>query len=583
MWQGDTMKMRIPLGISNFREIRSERLTYVDKSLLIRDLIDDAAKVILFPRPRRFGKTLNMSMLRAFFEPSPEDRWPLFQDLAIARAGDAYRAHHQGYPTVYLTFKDIQEDSWSQCEIGMAGILAEACREHRYLLDGLPAEEQKDFLALLSGDLRGAELSTTLRILTRHLSRHHGRRVVLLIDEYDTPLQAAYLQDYYGPAVTFFRSLLSGVLKNNDHLYKGVLTGILRVAKDSIFTGLNNLEVYSLLRPEYAEFFGFTEAEVVVLLDQGGCADNLSEVQRWYNGYLFGGQVIYNPWSVLSYLKSEEPQPRPYWAETSGNDLIRELIMEQGSALRPDFEQLLRGEAIEKPILDSVALRDLEGNPGLLWGFLLFTGYLKALRTRVTEDGTTLAWLALPNLEVRSIYVWRFSGWLTNSLGGDADRQAFLSALLAGDAERVEEYLAEVLMRHASFHDTAAVPHPELFYHGLVLGILVSMGKEYDVRSNPEVGHGRCDLLIAPRQAGRAGVVLEFKVADRRRRETLAGALKAAQRQLVERDYAATLRAGGATPVHELAVAWSQKDVRVAHARSGVKKKALRGKSGKKQ
>ncbi len=569
------MTLRIPLGISDFSRLREERLSYVDKSLFIRDVIDDTASVILFPRPRRFGKTLNLSMLRAFFEKSPEDRWPLFADLAIATAGDAYRAHCGRYPTLAMTFKDVKTRSWQDCQDLLSELISRLYGEHRYLLDlgALSSEEAVNFAAILDKSANNAVLWDSLRALSQALHRHHGERVLILIDEYDTPIHAGLAAGYYDDIIEFFRNFLSGGLKDNSHLYKGVLTGILRVAKDSIFTGLNNLEVYSLLRPEYAGFFGFTEAEVGALMEQGGCADKLPEVQHWYNGYLFGGQVIYNPWSVLSYLKSQDRQPRPYWAETSGNDLVRDLIMEQGGAIQEDWERLLRGETIEKKLRDNLALRELGDDPGLVWSFLLFTGYLKVVRLRQEEDGTLLGTLAVPNREVHTIFAERFSKWLIKSVGGDQEQHKFLAALLSGDAEQVERYLATILMRHASFHDTALFQQPERFYHGLVLGLLVSLSKGYEVRSNPEAGHGRCDLLISPRQAGQPGVVLELKVADRRKRETLGGALKAAQRQLIERDYAATLRAGGAAPVHELAVAWSQKDVRVALARRVKKTK----------
>jgi hypothetical protein len=558
-----------PNSLSDFRELRREGLHYVDKSLLIRDVIDDAAKVILLPRPRRFGKTLNLSMLRAYFSKDEADSWPLFAGLAIAEAGDAYRAHQGRYPTISVTFKDIKARTWQDCRAALALLIGDLFGAHSDLLEGgaLRPGEREDFSAILERRADNAVLWSSLRLLSHLLHRHHGERVLILVDEYDTPIHAGYTGGYYEDVIEFFRNLLSGGLKDNTALYKGVLTGVLRVARDSLFTGLNNLDVYGLLRREYATYFGFTEAEVQALLARGDRAAELQQVQRWYNGYVFGGQVIYNPWSVLSYLKNQDPTPRPYWVDTSGNELIRELLLQQqGGTLGEAWQQLLRGESIERPIRDSVALRDLREEPGLLWSFLLFTGYLKVVALR-QQERTLLGSLAIPNEEVAALYEGQFTLWLDQGLGGDEERRAFLRALLAGRADEVERYLETLLLRHASFHDTAFVPQPERFYHGLVLGLLTSLSKDYDVRSNPEAGYGRCDLLIAPRQPGRPGVVLELKVADRRRKETLAAALKDAQRQLIERDYAASLRQGGASVVHELAVAWQDKDVRVEPAR----------------
>jgi hypothetical protein len=558
------MALHIPLGTSDFRLLRQKGLSYVDKTRLIRDLIDDPSLVLLLPRPRRFGKTLNLSMLNYFFARGQEDTWPLFADLAIAAAGPGYRAHHRRYPTIWFTCKDIKARTWQDCRAALADLIAEQYRQHRALLDEgfLDSSEAAGYAAILERRADNATLWASLRFLSAALHRRYGEQVLILVDEYDTPIHAGLSAGYYDDVIEFFRNFLSGGLKDNSALYKGVLTGVLRVAKDSVFTGLNNITVHSLFSTHYATAFGFTQPEVESLLEQAGMSDRLAEVQRWYNGYLFGGQVIYNPWSVLSYLMYRPQVPQPYWAETSSNDLVRDLLLGQGGGLRQDWERLLSGQAIEQPVRDSVALRELRDQPDLLWSILLFTGYLKLLGLRLDEESTLLGTLALPNEEVRQIYRGQFRTWLDQGLGGDAERRGFLAALLAGDAERVERYLAALLMRHASFHDTA-LPQPERFYHGLVLGLLVSLGKDYEVRSNSETGYGRCDLLIAPRQPGRAGVVLEFKVADERRRETLAAALKAAQRQLIERDYGAALLQAGASAVHQLAVAWSGKDVRV--------------------
>ncbi len=552
------MALRIPMGVSSFRKLREAGLTYVDKSLLIQNIIDDPAEVLLLPRPRRFGKTLNLSMLRCFFERSTEPLWPLFAGLFIEKTDESCRAHFQRYPTLALTFKDIKKDSWEGCLSAMSMLLADLCEEHRYLLGGLSESEAAWFKAILSRQANQAECEVVLKTLSRHLRRHHGERVVILLDEYDTPLHHAYLKGYYEEAVSFFRNLLSGGLKDNDHLYKGVLTGILRVAKDSIFTGLNNLDVQTLLSPRYAPYFGFTEPEVEDLLRQAGRLERQPLVQRWYNGYLFGGQVIYNPWSVLEYLKRDEEEPAPYWGDTSGNELVRELLISQGLGLGPEMEALMRGDTIERPINEHMALRDLRDSPDSIWSFLLFTGYLKAVSHR-RQDRVHYAKLAIPNEEVLSIYETLFRDWMRRALGGDRRREEFLRVLLQGDAAACQGHVQHWLLSSASFWDTAAFQPPERFYHGFVLGLLVGLGSRYEVLSNRESGHGRCDVAVVPRQPGQPGVALELKVVGEG--ETAEQALTGALLQIETRDYVQLLRDRGAAPIHKLAFVFAHKQV----------------------
>lgn len=554
------MPLRIPMGISSFQRLREDGLTYVDKSLLIQQIIEDPSLVLLLPRPRRFGKTLNLSMLRCYFERSDKDLWPLFAGLAIERAGAACRVHLQRYPVIYLTFKDLKFDTWDECLRAAGRLIAEAFGENDYLLDAgiLKPPEVASFREILAGRADTSLLGASLRHLSEYLARHHGERVVILLDEYDTPLHTAYARGYYDHAVTFFRNLLSGAFKDNDHLFKGVLTGILRVAKDSIFTGLNNLDVQSLLSPRYAPYFGFTEPEVEGLLREAGRLDWLPHVQRWYNGYLFGGRVIYNPWSVLEYLKRDEEDPAPFWANTSGNELVRDLLVKQGLGLSADMEALMRGEAIEREVSEHVVLRDLRDRPSLVWSFLLFTGYLKVVRQR-REEGTLLLTMAIPNEEIRFIYRGLFADWMEEALGSLYRREELLRALLRGDATTCQRYIQHWLQASASLWDTAAFDPPERFYHGFVLGLLVGLGARYEVVSNRESGFGRCDVLVMPRQPGQPGVVLEFKVVDEG--ETPEQALSAALQQIEERDYAQALRDRGAAPIHKLAFAFAGKRV----------------------
>ncbi len=557
------MALRIPLGISDFRTLREGGLTYVDKSSFIREVLDDTAAVILLPRPRRFGKTLNLSMLRYFLEKSAEPRWPLFEGLDIAAAGEPYRRHFQRYPVVLLTFKDVKALTWEGCRAAMASVIGAVYQEHGYLLKHglLEPTEAGDFSAILEKRASDVLLWSSLARLSAYLHRHHKEPVVLLLDEYDTPIHAGYTSGYYDQVIEFFRNFLSGGLKDNSHLFKGVLTGILRVARDSVFTGLNNLEVYSILRPMYHTYFGFTEPEVAGLLAQAGQEELLPEVQRWYNGYLFGDEIIYNPWSVLSFIKRGDGQCRPYWVETSSNDLVRQLLIDRGLGFSGELEQLIGGEVIEQEVTENVALREVEDRPDLLWSFLLFTGYLKVVRQRQDVEGSLRCELAIPNQEVRTVYRSLFSAWINRGLGGEQKRETLVRALLAGDAETCERLLRHWMLSSASFYDTASLDPPERFYHGFILGLLISLGERYEVLSNRESGYGRCDVMVTPRTPGLPGVVLELKARDQERGESIEVAMERALTQLAQRDYAAALRARGADPVRSYGVVFDGKRV----------------------
>jgi len=556
-----TARSHLPIGQSDFRLIRQDGKFYVDKTGLIVDILDDPALVLLLPRPRRFGKTTNLSTLRYFFEKHPEDRTALFADLAVWRS-KAARAHFQRHPVIYLTFKDINTDSFARCFTGIAAMLAEVYREHRYLLDGgrLTPEEAAIFRAILERSADQTEIELALRRLSRLLREHHGERVVVLLDEYDTPLHAAFFRDYFDQAIMLFRRVLSGVLKDNEHLFKGVLTGILRVARESIFSDLNHLLVYSLLRPRFASYFGFTTDEVATLAARADFPGSLGDLRDWYDGYRFGDTVIYNPWSVISALASGTCQP--YWVNTSSNDLIRDLLMRATGEQHQELATLAAGGAIRKDITEAIDLRALHRDPGALWSLLLFSGYLRASAVQQT-DGATTADLAIPNQELRTMFSQLFAGWLRAGLHGERQVEALTQALLGGDAPECERHLTRLLVDSASSLDTAdhgRMP-PEQLYHVFVLGLLLSMQPRHLVRSNRESGLGRSDVLILPREPGQPGVVLELKV--RRKGQTLAQAAAEGLQQLARLDYAAELRAHGAAPIHELAVAFDGKQVRV--------------------
>jgi predicted AAA-ATPase/PD-(D/E)XK nuclease superfamily protein len=561
------MTLRIPIGISDFRMLREQGLEYVDKSHLIREVLDQGAQVLLLPRPRRFGKTLNLSMLRAFFEKTGDDLSPLFAGLSISAAGEHYRAHFQRYPVIFLTFKDIKAESFEQCWAALRKLIEVLYREHSYLLDAgrLDDGAARDYRAVLDGTAGRELYERALVDLSAHLHRHHGQQVILLIDEYDAPIHAGYIHGYTREILAFFRAFLTGGLKDNAHLFKAVLTGILRIAKESIFSGLNNIAVYSLLASQFNTCFGFTEPEVERLLDKAGCRDLLPTVRAWYNGYLFGGAVIYNPWSILNFIARGEREPEPFWVSTSSNDLIKEQLERRATTLQPTLETLLEGGSVERVLDENVALGDIAEDEDALFSLLVFSGYLKAERRSRGDMERPAHLLSIPNREVREVYTTTFRKWMTARLrghGGDLSR--LTRGLFNGDAELLEEQLQAFVTNVLSYHDTGG-SHPEQVVQAFVLGLLATLEPAYRVRSNRESGQGRPDVLIVPAQPGAPGVVLELKVV-RKGRKTPEQALAEGLAQLLANDHTAELRAAGASPIHAFAVAFDGKEVWVRAA-----------------
>jgi len=562
--------LRLPIGISDFRQLREQDAEYIDKSQLIIDLLDQATQVLLLPRPRRFGKTLNLSMLRYFFEKPPqgEDLSHLFADLAVWRAGDAYRKHFQRYPVVFVTFRDIKQSSYEACWTHLTLKIQALFGEHKAaLLDAgvLETWEARNFQAILDGTAEPAVYGRALGDLTKYLHRATGERAIVLMDEYDQPIHAGFVHGYSREIIEFCRTFMTVAFKDNPHLERGVITGILRIARESIFSGLNNLGVFTLLEPRFATSFGFTEDEVRGLLAKAGREAALDEMQRWYNGYRFAGHVIYNPWSVLSFLQSGRAA-QPYWLNTSDNALIKHLLARHADRVHEALEALMAGGSVLRPLDENVVLDKLELDPNALWSLLVFSGYLNAEeqpRPPGIDDSSYR--LSIPNREVHRVYRDTFREWLDITLsrhGGNPDR--LVAALMRGDAEGFEDQLQILARAMLSYHDTGG-SNPESLYHGFVLGLLATLEPEHVVRSNRESGGGRPDVLVTPRQPGQPGVVLELKVA-RPGRKTLEQALDEGMRQLAENDYRAELIAAGASPIHALVVAFDGKDVRVQSA-----------------
>jgi Predicted AAA-ATPase/PD-(D/E)XK nuclease superfamily len=578
--------LHIPIGIGDFRTLRELDLEYVDKSHLIRELVDRAGvEVVLLPRPRRFGKSLNLSMLRWFFEKRDEDLWPLFDGLHIARVGEAYRAHFQRYPVVYVSFKATRADRFEVCRDSIRLVIRDLYHERVALLERgvLDEWERADFRAVLDGSASEAVYRRSLLCLTGILHRVHGERVIVLIDEYDAPIHAGWAHGYYPEVADFFRGFFEAGLKDNPHLHKGVLTGILRVAKESIFSGLNNLAVYTLLDAELNTCFGFTEAEVAGLLAKAGVPELLEPVRAYYNGYIFGGEAIYNPWSILHFVASSTKELVPYWVTTSGNELVKELLLHHAFAVHEDMAALLARASIEARIDEDIVFPELRASPQALWSLLVFSGYLRAERGPVVPGKPRPPLrLSIPNEEVFEVYRRTFQSWMDQGLRAEGGGgEALLDALLKGDARRLEGELQRLAIFMISSHDVGG-RDPERFYHGLMLGLLAGLEPDYEVRSNRESGEGRPDVWVKPRTPGKPGVVLELKIA-RAKGKTLAGALREGIAQVRAKGYAAELHAAGAGQVHELVVAFDGKRVRVESAAAVSGKRASAKQPGRKR
>ena len=567
------MPLRLPLGTSDFAKIRRDGSTYVDKTGMIGDVIRGSALVTLLPRPRRFGKTVNLSMLKGWFERpvasipgASESLRALFDGLEVATAGPDVAARFQRHPVIFLTFKDVKCDTWQASRQALLGLVQAEVARHATVWGGaaILAPERKILEDLAAGN--GTALHEGLRVLSQALHTATGEECVILIDEYDTPIHEGWLHGYFDEVVGLFRNLLAGGLKDNSSLYRGVLTGILRVAKESMFSGLNNIAVYSLLAPEYSTRFGFTPAEVEALCALAGSSADMAGIREWYNGYVMGGQVVYNPWSVIRYLDSMDKVFRPYWVNTASNDILRDLLIRSGPRVQFELGELIAGRGIVRAVSEDIQLRDLKGNTGALWSFLLFSGYLKAQDVQVV-DGRTIATLSVPNREVISSYQGIFRDWMEQGLGGSEDVSDLCRAVLSGDAATFGAGLQRLVLQSLSFFDTGAKT-PEAVYQSFLVGLLVQLNMTHTVDTNRESGFGRYDVCIKPRVdfvGSRAGAVMELKSIDTDAEppETSDSALTSAMKQIKEREYAVTLRATGADPVWLWAVVFDGKRVRV--------------------
>ena len=565
----EAVKKKISIGVEDFKEIIDKDGYFVDKTLMIKKLIETSAKVTLFTRPRRFGKTLNQFMIRRFFEDERTEKGEkvdngyLFEGLKIVECGEEILKHQQQYPVIFLTLKSAKQPTY---EMAYACLVDEICKEferHSYVLAGeMPKRNRERFERIQLGKGSRDEYAKALGFLSECLFKYHGKSAFILIDEYDVPLENAYFRGFYDEMIDFIRSLFESALKTNPYLEKSVITGCLRISKESIFTGLNNLETDSVLHTRFGDSFGFTQEEVEGLLAYYGLSEQLEEVKKWYDGYLFNDFEIYNPWSILKYVNDRKDHVTefalPYWSNTSSNSIVREMVGEADEMAKADLETLMAGGTIEKQVHEDITYGDIHQTQDNLWNFLFFTGYLKKMGEWTDAEGDIHLKMAIPNMEIKKIYRESITDWFEQRMK-ETDRSPLKHALETGDCEAAEDFINHQLADTISYYDYA-----ENFYHGFMAGLLVNIGG-YRVKSNRESGNGRPDIVMQTVQVRKGRVIiLELKTAD-----SIAEMDVACDRgleQIEERRYAEPFIAEGYPEVKKYALSFCRKECMVKKA-----------------
>lgn len=551
------MNKRIPIGLSNFKKLIEENYYYVDKSLLVKD-IDESGEVVLITRPRRFGKTLNLSMLQYYYDISEQPCGHLFNNLAIEK-WEKFTSTQGQFPTIFVSFKEIFQSTYSEMMQEFKEVIAGEFERHVYLLDSsaIAVHEKERFQRLRTETGTVSDLRRSLKFLAALLYKHYKKKVIVLIDEYDVPVQAAFLSGFYEKFLVFFKGLLTGVLKDNKNLEKGVVTGILALAKAGVFTGLNNLDVYNLTHARMADKFGFTTEESMTLLSSYGIQD-FSAIKNWYNGYQIGlTSGIFNPWSLLKCVKNEGSL-ESYWANTGDNVLIRRLIARAGALVKTDLETLLSNQTVQKTIQESIIFPDLDHQEGLVWSILLFTGYLTYTSFKMKE-GKKVCSLTIPNMEIKYLYKELIQSLFTDLVVGGQVVE-FLQALTEGNTEVFARYLQTFVINCMSVHDLSS-EEPERSYHLFVLGLLVMLKDSYTVKSNHESGYGRYDISLIPKDNKKNGIVLELKRVWEEGKDGLDKGAQLALDQIIERKYAESLFDQGVNTVIAYGIAFLGKKV----------------------
>lgn len=551
------VNLPLPIGVSDYR-LASSEYYYVDKTMMIKDFIDERPMVSLFTRPRRFGKTLNMDMLRTFFEKTDEDTSVYFRDKKIWTCGKKYRDYQGKYPVIFVTFKDIKFNTWEETLDAIKAIFSKEAARHIELQtsDKCNEYEKESFENLLSGNVNEVELSGALLTLSSMLHKHHGVSPVIIIDEYDIPIQQGHMEGYYDQVILFMRNLFSGGLKDNKHLSYGFLTGILRVAKESIFSGLNNLTIHSVLDNKYSSYFGFTCEEVKEMAAYYGVPDKYGELCEWYDGYRFGNTEIFNPWSVINYFNNE-CEPRAFWQSTGSNDIIGEIIAEADEEIYEKLTSLIKGETFITYIDTGVIYPQIKTNPATIYSFLLVAGYLKAIKTTLSFNGDFMCEVALPNREISLVYHKEILQQLDNIIP-QPTAISIQEAIFSGDRNKLQKQIQTLLTQSVSSFDTAG----ENFYHGFMLGLCALLGGSF-ISSNRESGDGRYDIQLKPMNKNLPGILIELKAEKDCTEEQLKKLSETALQQIINKKYDTELVAAGVETIYKYGVAFSGKKVEI--------------------
>ena len=546
------MAGNVAIGIQSFSEIREGNYFYIDKTSFIKEWWESGDDVTLITRPRRFGKTLNMSMLEQFFSVDYADRGDLFEGFSIWEE-EKYRELKGTYPVISLSFARIKEKDYKKTKAKIYEVIRNEYIKYSFIKDSdvLTDADRDTFSRMMSRDMEETDATSGLYQLSDFMYRYYGKKVIILLDEYDTPMQEAYVNGFWDELVAFTRSLFNSTFKTNPYMERAVMTGITRVSKESIFSDLNNLEVVTTTSDKYETVFGFTEEEVFTALDEYGYSDKKEEIKWWYDGFVFGKQRdIYNPWSILNFL--DKGKISTYWANSSSNGLVGKLIREGNRSIKTTFEELLKGETIRCPIEEQIVYNQLDDNDAAIWSLLLASGYLKVVKfeekTRAGQD--VLYDLNLTNAEVEDMFFGMVRGWFNKAR---VDYNDFVKALLLGDVEAMNEYMECVTEQIFSSFDTGIKPsksQPERFYHGFVLGLIVDLSDRYVITSNRESGFGRYDVVIEPKDKKENAIILEFKVFNSKKETSLEETVESALTQIEEKNYAADLIARGIPAEH---------------------------------
>ena len=546
-------KKAVPVGIEDFERIINEDYYYVDKTQLIEELLINRAPVTLFTRPRRFGKTLNMSMIKYFFDvKNKEENKKLFENLKISNS--EYMSEQGKYPVIFISLKDLKEDTWEECIESIKDIMHKIFNEYSFLREKLNVVEKRQFDKIweITGNERN--FKTSLLDLSNYLNKYYGEKAIILIDEYDAPIINAFDKGYYNEAVNFFQTFYSSALKTNNSLKYGILTGITRIIKEGIFSGLNNLYVNTILSRDYSEYFGLLESEVVEMLDYFDMKYKIEEVREWYNGYIFGESEVYNPWSIVNYVREKEI--KAYWANVSGNTLLENMLNHAGESVYEDLKRFTDGESIEKYISDGTTIKSLLSNDDEIWQLLLYSGYLTKDEKQEKESDSNVYNLKIPNKEIRKYFGNMF---LNRFFGTEVKTNILIKALEGGDIKKFEETLGEIMINMLSHFDLDK--EMEKIYQVFMIGLVGFLMGKYEIISNDESGYGRYDLAMIPIKSNEKAYLMEFKISKTKKgmEESAEKALK----QIDEKKYDTKLKARGIKNILKIGIAFYGKEVKV--------------------